>query len=360
MAGATLFVLWALWVRWVYRVRVPAPVQLRARCADAWEIAIYHRPAQPRRFVEPLLLCHGLAANHFNFEFEPPYSLAHSLSAAGFECFTVELRGGRASRCPPRGRGRWSFCADDYVSLDAPALIQTALRKAGARGAFWIGHSLGGLIGLAAAQTDQAQHLRGLLTLGAPVFFGYNRWLQAALKVGALAAWPFAFRQELLSSALAPFLGYAVLPFTDVIANPRHVPPRIQRRVYAQLVTSVSRKLLLQLRDWTSQDVFRSVDQRIDYRAGVSALRLPLLMLGGSRDRLCPPDAIRRAFELSRSADKTMMIFGCDNGDRQEYGHGDLVFGEGAPAEVYPRMATWLAERATPLEADREFASALR
>ena len=351
-AGAVLFFSWALLVRWVYRVRAPPPARLIAGCADAWEISVYHRPAPIRRFLEPILLCHGLAANHCNFDFDPPYSLAHSLAAAWFDCFTVEWRGARASRRAPKGRGRWSFCVDDHIQLDAPALIDLALRHTGAKQAFWVGHSLGGLIGLAAAQGDQGQRLRGLLTLGAPLYFRYNRWLQAAVRIGALAAWPFAFRHELLSAALAPFLGYVELPFSDVIANPRHVPASLQRRVYAQLISSVSRKTLLQLRDWTAHDVFRSFDKSTDYRAGVSRLSLPLLVLGGTRDRLAPPDAIRRAFELAGSADKTLMIFGSDNGDRQEYGHGDLVFGEGAPAEVFPRIATWLQERATPVEAE--------
>lgn len=356
-AGAILFFSWARFVRWAYRVRAPRPARLRARCADAWEIAVYHRPAPRRRFVEPILLCHGLAANHYNFEFEPPYSLAHSLADAGFDCFTVEWRGAGASRHPPKGRGRWSFSADDYIRLDAPALIDLALRHTGAKRAFWIGHSLGGLIGLATAQGEEGNRLSGLLTLGAPVYFGYNRWLRAAVRIGALAAWPLAFRHELLSAALAPFLGYVVLPFSDVIANPRHVPAPLQRRVYAQLISSVSRKLLLQLRDWTAHDVFRSFDRSTDYRAGVSRLSLPLLVLGGSRDRLAPPDAVRRAFELAGSADKTLMIFGSDNGDRQEYGHGDLVFGEGAPAEVFPRITTWLQERATPVQAEHKSAS---
>ncbi|HME90619.1 MAG TPA: alpha/beta fold hydrolase, partial [Myxococcaceae bacterium] len=250
-AGAILFCSWALFVRWLYRVRTPPPARLKARCADAWEIAVYHRPPARRRFAEPILLCHGLAANHFNFEFEPPYSLAHSLADAGFDCFTVECRGARASRRAPKGKGRWSFCTDDHIRLDAPALIELALRRTCAKRAFWVGHSLGGLIGLAAAQGEQGHCLSGLLTLGAPLFFHYDRWLQAAVRIGAQLAWPFAFRQELLSAALAPFLGYVELPFSDVIANPRHVPAPLQRRVYALLISSVSRKLLLQLRDWT-------------------------------------------------------------------------------------------------------------
>ncbi len=32
-----------------------------------------------------------------------------------------------------------------------------------------------------------------------------------------------------------------------------------------------------------------------------------------------------------------------------DYGHGDLMFGTGAPAEIYPIIRTWLEARATPV-----------
>lgn len=348
--AAGLFFLWVLVVRRIYRVRLPPAQLLRARCSDGWEIAVLHRPAPRRRFAEPILLCHGLAANRYNFEFEPPYSVAHALADAGFDCFTVEWRGAGASRKPPKGRGRWSFCVDDHIRLDAPALIDLALRTSGARNVFWLGHSLGGLIGLGVAQSPAGARIKGLLTLGAPVFFAYDGWLRRSIRVGAFAAWPLAFRQQLASSALAPFLGYVVLPFSDVLVNPRHVPPRLQRRLYAHLISSVSRKTLLQFADWIDHDVFRSFDGQVDYREGIRRLAVPLLAMGGSQDRLAPPDGVRRAFALAGSSDKTLMIFGQENGERQDYGHGDLIFGEGAPSEVYPRIASWVAARATAIE----------
>ncbi len=71
---------------------------------------------------------------------------------------------------------------------------------------------------------------------------------------------------------------------------------------------------------------------------------------GGSADRLSPPECLRAQFALAHSEDKTLHIFGKDRGDPFDYGHGDLIFGQGAPTEVYPALRAWLEARATPRE----------
>jgi hypothetical protein len=74
-----------------------------------------------------------------------------------------------------------------------------------------------------------------------------------------------------------------------------------------------------------------------------------LLVSGGSLDRLAPPASLQAQFELAGSSDKTLVVFGRDRGDQLDYGHGDLLYGQGAPAEVYPVLRRWLEEHATPL-----------
>src|SRR5438046_475752 len=91
---------WVALVAWLYRVRAQPAELLWAVASDGWRIAVHARPAAPRRFREPVLLCHGFAINRHTFDFDPPYSLAHALAEAGFECFTVEWRGTGASRRP--------------------------------------------------------------------------------------------------------------------------------------------------------------------------------------------------------------------------------------------------------------------
>ncbi len=341
-------VLWVLGVRRWYRLRAPPPERLRVRCQDGWELTVYARRAAQRRFEEPVLLCHGLAANRHTFDFEPPYSLAHFLAEAGFDCYSVEWRGVGGSRARPPGQPWREITVDDMVRQDAPALIDLALGRTGARRAFWVGHSMGGLVGYAVAQGPEAPKLAGLLALGSPVFFPKDALLRRLIHVGHRAAWPRGLRHEWLSYTLAPFLGYLPLPLSDVIINPKHIAPPVQRKVYANMMASMGRGVLRQFQDWIDHDAFRSADRSVDWRAGLARLTLPVMVMGGSVDRLAPPQNLRAQFELVGSADKKLHIFGCERGDQMDYGHGDLLFGTHVAQEVHHEVLDWLQAHATP------------
>ena len=332
----------------VYRLRGAPALRLAARTEDGWTIAVHHRPAVQRRFREPVLLCHGLATSHLNLDFEPPYSLALAFAQAGFEAFSVDWRGAGDSR-PPPGRSRFDYDADDLIERDAPAVLERILGQAGAERAFWVGHSLGGLVGYAVAGGPQGVRIRALCTIGAPVYFHHPRWLSRAMRLGTWLAWPRAFRQRLVSLACAPFVGRWTMPFTDVLLNPVAIAPPVLRRIYANLVGSMAYRLLRQLDGWSHQDRFCSRDGTVDYRRRLSVITQPVLVLGGTADRLAPPSAVQAQAALLGSPDKTVMLFGTENGERLEYGHGDLLLGTGAPSEVYPRIVAWAEERATPV-----------
>lgn len=353
-------VIWVVGVRRLYRLRTPPPENRRVRCRDGWELAVHVRRAPHRRFEEPVLLCHGLAANRYTFDFEPPYSVSHALAEAGFDCFNVEWRGTGHSRQPPRGRRYTDFTIDDHILQDGPALLELALRETGARRAFWLGHSLGGLIGYGVAQGPEASKLAGLLVLGSPVYLKSEPLLSALLSLGIRAAWPARLRQEWFTASFAPFLGYITLPLSELILNPEHMPPRIQRQLSANMMSSMSRKVLLQFQDWIEHDAFRSFDGTVDWRAGISRITAPVLVMGGSVDRLATEENVRKQFTLLTTPDRTLHVFGKDRGDKMDYGHGDLIFGTGAPLEVYPLIRAWLEAHATPLtvEAAREAVSA--
>jgi pimeloyl-ACP methyl ester carboxylesterase len=359
LAGtAILLAAWMLLVWRVYRLRRPPPELVLLHAADGWRLALYHRAPARRRFEEPVLLCHGLAANHRNFEFEPPYSVAMYLADAGFECFSVEWRGTGASRRAPRRGVCSNYTIDDHIALDAPAFLERALHMTGARRAFWIGHSLGGLVGYAVAEGPHAHQLAGIVTSGSPAFFSYPGYLLYVAWLAEALSWPCKLRQRWFSIATAPFLGRVTLPLTDVVLNPKHIPPSLQRKIYAQVISSVGRKVVLQFDDWLRENAFRSFDRSVDYRAGLGRIQVPVLITGGASDRLAPPEVVRAAYDACGSRDKTLMLFGSENGELLDYGHGDLIFGAGAPREVYPKIRRWLEDRATRIErADQASAS---
>jgi pimeloyl-ACP methyl ester carboxylesterase len=334
-------------VRTYYRLRSARPELEWVQTPDGTRLAIHHRRPEVRRFVEPVLLCHGLAANHVNFDFDPPNSLAHVFAAAGFEVFSVDWRGAGASRAR-RIWQRFLFDADDLIAEDGPALLAHALERTGAQRAFWVGHSLGALVGYGVLGGPHGGRILGLCALGAPVFFRYTGWVVRLLRLALWLAWPLAFRQRWLSIGLAPFLGRVTVPLTEVLLNPKAIAPRVLRKMYCNLVSSMGYRLLRQLDDWRSNDAFRSRDGRVDYRERLRRVTTPVLVMGGSQDALATPQAVLGQAQLLASEDKTVMLFGRENGDTLEYGHGDLLFGENAPLEVYPRILRWVSDRASP------------
>jgi pimeloyl-ACP methyl ester carboxylesterase len=319
---------------------------LNVRSADGARLTLYHRPATPRRYLEPVVLSHGLCANRYGMDFEPPHSLALALAAEGFECFVLELRGSGRSR-PPPGRRRYSGTFDDFVQQDAPAFLDSALKEAKAPRAFWVGHSMGGLVGYGLAEGSDAERLAGLVTLGSPVFYPRSKLLDFISRTGAVAAWPWALRYRLLSLGLAPWFGRAPLPAGDVFLYPENIPPEMIRRVSANALEGAGYGLMSQFREWILHDAFRSLDGTRDYRKNIAELTIPVLVLGGAQDRLASEESVRRQFELLTTKDKTLAVFGRANGDTCDYGHGDLVFGQNAPTEVYPVIARWLKEKGT-------------
>jgi pimeloyl-ACP methyl ester carboxylesterase len=335
-------------VRTYYRLRSPRPELEWVQTPDGTRLAVHHRRPEVRRFVEPVLLCHGVAANYVNFDFDPPHSLAHVFAAAGFEVFSVDWRGAGASLAR-RPWQRYLFDADDLIAEDGPALLAHALERTGAPRAFWVGHSLGALVGYGVLGGPHGGRIQGICALGAPVFFRYTGWLVRLSRLALVLAWPLAFRQRWLSIATAPFLGRVTLPFTELLINPKAIAPHVLRKMYCNLVSSMGYRLLRQLDDWGSNDAFRSRDGRVDYRERLRRVTTPALVMGGSRDALASPQAVLGQAKLLASDDKTVMLFGPENGDTLDYGHGDLIFGENAPLEVYPRILRWVSERASPM-----------
>ena len=108
------------------------------------------------------------------------------------------------------------------------------------------------------------------------------------------------------------------------------------------LIANFSRNELLQYGDWLVNDVFRSIDQRRDYRAELSRITVPSLFLAGPRDALSPPDAVKETHDAVGAADKQFVLCSRAQGMRVNYGHFDLVVGKEAPSEVFPVVSGWL------------------
>ena len=124
---------------------------ISARTADGVELSLRRvRADGPRRAV--CLLTHAMMANGRYFG-----ALSRHFAAQGIECFALDFRGHGQSVPPHPERGR-GWCFDDYVELDLPAAIAAVCRECAIAPdeLCYVGHSLGGLVGLAAFGTGTA------------------------------------------------------------------------------------------------------------------------------------------------------------------------------------------------------------
>ncbi|MFZ5438453.1 MAG: alpha/beta fold hydrolase [Myxococcota bacterium] len=337
-------------VSWAYALD-DRPARIDIPTADGWTVVAWHRPAAQRRSDVPVVLCHGLANNHAFMEFRGAQNLARALAEEGFDCYSVDLRGAGASR--PPDEGPWDATIDDHVRFDLPAIVDEVCRRTGARQVAWVGHSLGGVVALAAASTSLEGRLAALVTVGSPVFFRFPPALRHLVR---LACWlaPWGQFDSTIVRLIAPMAGRAPPPkLTAATANLRNLEPLAQRYLVANVFAPMWRGVLRQLGDWMATDTFRSVDGSVDYRAGIARLEAPTLVIGGTVDQLAPPDVTRDYFELLRAPERELVLFGKTFGHSAEYGHGDLVVGREAHVEVYPVIRRFLARHLTSAAAAR-------
>jgi pimeloyl-ACP methyl ester carboxylesterase len=319
-------------VAWAYELD-DRPQRIDVTTADGWTVTAWHRPAARRRSSVPVVLCHGLANNHAFMEFRGDQNLAKFLSEVGFDCYSLDLRGAGDTRAPDEGP--WDATVDDHVRFDLPALVDEISRRSGSRQVVWVGHSLGGVVALAAASSGLRDRFAAIVTIGSPVFFSFPRRLTWLMR---LACWlaPWGQFNATALKVIAPFAGRAPAPrIAHATANLDNLTPLAQRYLVANVFAPMWKGVLTQLRDWVLHDAFRSSDGATDYRAGVETLRMPMLVIGGTLDHLAPPAATQRYFELVKSERRELSLF-------PGYGHGDLVVGARANLEVYPVVERFL------------------
>jgi pimeloyl-ACP methyl ester carboxylesterase len=329
--------------RWFFVMRYPDEIHFASAC-DGWRVAVIrYRAADPRPGAPPVLLVHGIAANRYNLDLTDELSLARHLAARGFDVWMVELRGRGYSLRPKLFSGLhydWSF--DDYAEKDLPAAAATVIRVSGASKLHLVGFSTGALACYAwLSDPHRAVEVASLVSIGGAAYF---KRLGRILSGRLIRSLRF-LRHRWFLRVLAPLTGYWHPSPLQVIHNPENLDGAIQRRAIVNMIANFSRVELLQYSDWIMNDVFRSVDQRRDYRGELSRISVPALFLAGPRDALAAPDAVKETFDAVGSVDKQLVLCSRAQGMRVNYGHFDMVIGRAAPAEIYPLVSRFIEAR---------------
>jgi pimeloyl-ACP methyl ester carboxylesterase len=333
--------------RYFFIPRYPDEIHF-AQTTDDWRIAVIrYRPEAGVEPKDPVLLVHGIAANRYNFDLNDDVSLARYLASRGHDVWMVELRGRGFSTRPRLFSGLsydWSF--DEYAECDLPAAVDAVLRATGAPRLHLVGFSTGALACYAYLTGPQrAAAVSSLVSMAGPATFKRAGGYVSGRMMRNLR-W---MRHRFLMRILAPISGYWHLPLLQIIHNPENLNGDTQRRAMVNLIANFSHNELLQYSDWLTHDVFRSIDQRRDYRAEMPRITLPTLFLAGPRDLLAPPDAVKDAYDLVASTDKKFVICSKAQKFKVNYGHFDMLLGAYSPLEVYPLVGDWIEDHAIDL-----------
>jgi len=226
--------------------------------ADGVELQLTHVAARgPRRGV---VLCgHAMMTDGRYFAPRKPDGFAAHLAGRGLDVFVVDWRGHGGSRPPVAGRGDdWTF--DDLVELDLPAALTAVADAAGVapREISILGHSLGGLIALAALGTGVIAAPRRLVLAATSV------WL-----AGPTGDWR---RRALMATA------------AQIAALVGRMPVRAVRAGTTDEAAAYTAQLTGWVRTgrWTSR-------RGIDYLAALATIDAPVWAFAGAGDWMCRP-----------------------------------------------------------------------
>lgn len=329
--------------RYFHASRFPDEIHF-ATTSDGWRVAVFrYRPETPLG-GDPVLLVPGIGANHYNFDLTDETSLARHLAARGHDAWVVELRGRGFSTRPLLFSGLhydWSF--DEYAERDLPAAAAVVARITGRSRLQMVGFSIGALASYAfLADPHRQTAVSSLVAIGGPASFK-----RAGTHLSGRVVRSLRFmRHRFLMRVMAPVSGYWHPSPIQLIHNPENMEGATQRRAMVNLISNFSRNELLQYSDWLSNDAFRSIDQRRDYRAELHKVTVPSLFLAGPRDLLAPPDAVKDAFEAVSSTEKRFVILSRAQKFSVNYGHFDMLLGPHAAVDVFPVVVDWLDRHA--------------
>lgn len=333
---------------WIYACPSSEDETAYTRTRDGWRLAL-HRYRGGATTGLPVILCHGMGANRYVFDLKGAPSLARYLKKKGRDVWVVELRGSGMSDRPGFATSdvpyTWTF--EDHVQRDLPAVIDYVLKRTRARAVHWVGHSMGGMAGLAYVAEQGEPPIASMAALGSPVDFSKMR----------MRAFPIMakFRNFLCLTPVPPmpFIGRLIIPIAHKL--PRYllglfhspnITPSTARRIVALGSTLVtSRSLWMDFGRYVETQLWAPEKGRF-YLENLPMSKVPIVTIAGSVDGMAPPESVVALCNLARgAAERRCIVLGRDSGCAEDYGHLDLLVGIRAEREVFGKILDWLASQ---------------
>ncbi len=254
--------------------------------------------AKPRAAV---LIVHGIAEHGGRYQHVGEYLASHGIAVEIFD-----LRG--HGRSPSPGGKTFVNRFDDYIS-DVHLYLQRMMERNPGIATFVLGHSMGGLIASLLVVTHQPA-ISGLI-LSAPV-----------MKISDEIS-PLLVRLSSILGTLLPHLPTIKLDSSAISRDPEIVkkydsdPLNYRGGIRARTGAEFNR---------ATQQIQRQME----------AVRLPLLILHGTSDRLADPAGSRQLYERAQSSDKTLKLY---------EGLYHEVMNEPEKERVLADIVAWIKER---------------
>jgi acylglycerol lipase len=245
-----------------------------------------------------LLVVHGLAEHSGRY-----LNLVNEFVPAGFLVCALDHRGhgqSEGKRCYVSRFNQYVRDLDTYVNIVRNDYSDAKF--------FMVGHSLGGTIATAYAESHQAK-LAGLI-LSAP-----------ALKAGSSITQSDKLLARIVSR-IAPRLGVSSLDASTISKDPAVV------RAYVDDPLVYTGKISARL----GAEILDAIEKTIPPL--LPTLKLPILVMQGTEDRLSNPEGSSMIFEGVTSGDKTL---------KRYEGLFHEIFNEPERATVFADMRQWLA-----------------
>ena len=329
-----------------------------------------YQPAKLAPDKNPVILCHGLSYNLLFWDLHEDVSLARYLAGAGYDVWSLSLRGACPSSQPLTSKLRklahfnldgvtqnkladrikdlkmtdWSV--DDHIRYDVPAAIDFVLEQTEQERLHWIGHSMGGMImfGHLGQNPSAGSKIKSFVAAAVPLVVFHPLSDPMQLLVDAEGA--IDVGSKLVGSS-APatwgaLFGDLDTPTDKLFFNGLNTEAMIVKTLNHQAQEEIAPSQLKQLISMVRTERFTSLDNTVDYVEPLGRIDKPICFLVGTVDNMATPDAVRFTYRQIAGEDRAFHLFGRVNGHRGDYGHDDVIIGRHAKTEVYPVILKWL------------------
>ncbi len=315
---------------------------------DGWRLALHRYRPQGDARGAPVILCHGLSSNRYAFDLPGAPSLARFFRDHGRDVWVAELRGSGLSDRPGMFRADvpYSWAFEDHLRCDLPAIISRVLALTGFTQVHWVGHSMGGMLGLAHLAQHENPGVASAIAIGSPADFTKidNRAFGALLNVRGLLQYLPVFPLPLLARLVLP-VAHKMSPYLGGPYYSSNIEPIVARKVMAlasELVASNS--MWLNFGSFLANGRFAPENGK-PYLEELTGSKIPIFFVAGTADMMAPEESVIAACQTGeQSGERNCRIFGKKTGCVEDYGHTDLLVGIRSDHEVFPHILKWLED----------------